>query len=80
MKLINIYDIDLPRELIKIVYTYAKKKDRTYRTEHAKIINGLRFFTSKNRTFCLPLTGETVILYPKGRRQWFGWHTLCSVI
>ena len=26
MKLINIYDIDLPRELINIVHTYAKKR------------------------------------------------------
>jgi hypothetical protein len=67
--LIDISDINLPKELTDIIYTYAKKKDRTYRTDHAKLINGLVFVKSLNKLFCISKTRAPVILYPKYIRE-----------
>ena len=49
--LIDISDINLPIELTDIIYTYAKKKDNSYRTDHAKLINGLIFVKSRNNLY-----------------------------
>tara|TARA_R110000744_G_C18983607_1_gene519637 strand:- start:105 stop:308 length:204 start_codon:yes stop_codon:yes gene_type:complete len=63
--LVDISDIDLPPELTNIIYTFAKKKDRTYRTQHARVINGLRFIRSRGNIFCLSKTGAPEILFPR---------------
>jgi hypothetical protein len=67
--IINIVNFDLPKEIRTIIHRYAKKKDRTQRTEHAKIINGLRFIRSAGNLFCISKTGEAKILYPKFNRM-----------
>ena len=67
--LIDISDINLPKELTDIIYTYAKKKDRTYKTDHAKLINGLVFVKSRNKLFCISKTRAPVILFPKYIRE-----------
>jgi len=63
--LIDISDINLPIELTDIIYTYAKKKDRTYRTDHAKLINGLVFVKSRNKLYCISKTRAPLILFPR---------------
>ena len=63
--LIDVNNINLPIELTDIIYTYAKKKDNTYRTDHAKLINGLVFVKSRNKLFCISKTREPLILFPK---------------
>ena len=67
--IINIVNFDLPIEIRTIIHRYAKKKDRNQRTEHAKIINGLRFIRSGGNLFCISKTGEAKILYPKFNRM-----------
>ena len=67
--LIDISDINLPKELTDIIYMYAKKKDRTYKTDHAKLINGLVFVKSRNKLFCISKTRAPVILFPKYIRE-----------
>jgi len=67
--LIDISDINLPKELTDIIYMYAKKKDRTYRTDHAKLINGLVFVKSRNKLFCISKTRAPLILFPKYIRE-----------
>ena len=63
--LIDVSDINLPIELTDIIYTYAKKKDNTYRTDHAKLINGLVFVKSRNKLYCISKTRAPLILFPK---------------
>jgi hypothetical protein len=63
--LVDISDIDLPPELTSIIYTFAKKRDRTYRTKHARIINGLRFVRSRGKIFCVSKNGRPEILFPR---------------
>jgi len=63
--LIDVNNINLPIELTDIIYTYAKKKDNSYRTDHAKLINGLVFVKSRNKLFCISKTREPLILFPK---------------
>ena len=67
--LIDISDINLPKELTDIIYMYAKKKDRTYKTDHAKLINGLVFVKSRNKLFCISKTRAPLILFPKYIRE-----------
>ena len=63
--LIDVSHVNLPIELTDIIYTYAKKKDNSYRTDHAKLINGLVFVKSRNKLYCISKTREPLILFPK---------------